>query len=131
MFLKSRFGVGYTVTFDKKENSTPSNPITEIVKKHIPEAKLSSDVSKELQMQLPQDTAPKFKGMFEEIDEKLSSLEVRSYGVSMTTLEEVFLNVSNITVGDNKKGAEAARTGKEADDLDLFDLSKEKITNKT
>lgn len=39
------------------------------------------------------DSAAKFKEFFEAFDEKTESLGIASYGISITTLEEVFLKV--------------------------------------
>ena len=53
IFLKNKYGVGYNITFVKKGNETPSTPIKNLVIKHINNAKVLSDVSSELSMQLP------------------------------------------------------------------------------
>jgi ATP-binding cassette subfamily A (ABC1) protein 3 len=38
LFLKSKFGVGYNITFVKKGNEVSSNPIIELVRKYVPSA---------------------------------------------------------------------------------------------
>ncbi len=52
-----------------------------------------SDVSSEITMQLPMDEVKKFPEMFNEIDTKKEALGISTYGISITTLEEVFLKV--------------------------------------
>ncbi|MBK8156522.1 MAG: hypothetical protein IPK55_11250 [Streptococcus sp.] len=42
---------------------------------------------------LPKKAIQDFKEFFPEFDRKLEELDVSSYGLSMTTLEEVFLRV--------------------------------------
>lgn len=44
-YLKNRFGVGYNITFVKKDTTVPSLPIVQTVQRHISRAVLLSDVS--------------------------------------------------------------------------------------
>jgi ATP-binding cassette subfamily A (ABC1) protein 3 len=53
MYLKNKFGVGYNITFVKNSTQIDSAPIINLVTKHIPSAKILSNVSAELAMQLP------------------------------------------------------------------------------
>ena len=53
------------------------------------------EVSSEISYQLPSDSQPLFKNFFEEFDQQLENLGVRSYGVGITTLEEVFLKIGH------------------------------------
>lgn len=41
----------------------------------------------------------KFPTMFDELDKSSSKLGIMSYGISITTLEEVFLKVAEIGAG--------------------------------
>ena len=52
---------------------------------------------------LKKETVNQFKDFFDEFDEKLEELEVQSYGLSMTTLEEVFLRVEREGLAEFKK----------------------------
>lgn len=45
VYLKNKFGVGYNITFVKKSTSANSENIISLVKKHIPDAKILSNVS--------------------------------------------------------------------------------------
>lgn len=54
-----------------------------------------SEVSSEITFQIPKDLSPKFKTFFESFDKKLDQLGIMSYGISVTTLEEVFLRVGH------------------------------------
>lgn len=53
------------------------------------------------------DEVKKFPGLFNEIDSKKDSLGITTYGISITTLEEVFLKVGEDThsVGEVKKSS--------------------------
>jgi len=53
-------------------------------------------VGSEISFQLPLSSSTKFAGMFAELDKKLKTLGLLSYGVSVTTLEEVFIKVAEM-----------------------------------
>lgn len=53
------------------------------------------EVSSEISYQLPLESSSLFKDFFTEFDKNLVSLGVRSYGVGITTLEEVFLKIGH------------------------------------
>jgi len=127
LFLKSKFGIGYNLTMVKKDINVSSEPIKQLVQKHIPESKVLSDVSAEFALQLPLESAPKFQGLLNELDENLEKLGVNSYGISVTTLEEVFLNVAKIAAPEKhyQKKDEASldvKADDDDDDDDSFDL---------
>lgn len=44
---------------------------------------------------MPTKSSKQFKNFFHEFDEKLDELGIRSYGVGITTLEEVFLKIGH------------------------------------
>lgn len=84
-----------------------SSNIVSVVQRHISSAVVLSDVSSEITMQLPMDEVKKFPALFNEIDSKKDSLGITTYGISITTLEEVFLKVGEDTknVDEIKQGA--------------------------
>eukprot|EP01022_Parablepharisma_sp_SALTPOND_P008914 TRINITY_DN1372_c0_g1_i1.p1 TRINITY_DN1372_c0_g1~~TRINITY_DN1372_c0_g1_i1.p1 ORF type:complete len:1416 (+),score=145.61 TRINITY_DN1372_c0_g1_i1:2023-6270(+) len=92
-FLKNRIGEGYNIAIAKKEGASSEN-ILELLKKYIPAQTVVSDVSQELVLQLPKNSEENFKGLFKELDTRMNELNVESYGISVTTLEEVFLQVA-------------------------------------
>lgn len=59
-----------------------------------PQAVLISKVSAEILMQLPLSSISTFPNLFSELDNNSTKLNVLSYGISITTLEEVFLKVA-------------------------------------
>ncbi|XP_061489157.1 phospholipid-transporting ATPase ABCA1 isoform X1 [Rhineura floridana] len=70
--------------------------ISNLIKKHVPEARLVEDIGHELTYILPYEAAKEgaFVELFHEIDDRLSDLGISSYGISETTLEEIFLKVA-------------------------------------
>nr|XP_056703951.1 phospholipid-transporting ATPase ABCA1 [Euleptes europaea] len=80
--------------------------ISNLIMKHVPEARLVEDIGHELTYVLPYQAAKEgaFVELFHEIDDRLSDLGISSYGISETTLEEVFLKVAE----DNGVDAETS-----------------------
>ncbi|KAG9132657.1 hypothetical protein Leryth_016697, partial [Lithospermum erythrorhizon] len=105
LFLKHHYGVGYTLTLVK---ASPSASIAaDVVYRHIPSATCVSEVGNEITFKLPLSSSSSFENMFREIQhclkkqdivsiglEDQQSLGIESYGISVTTLEEVFLRVA-------------------------------------
>ncbi|XP_077429248.1 phospholipid-transporting ATPase ABCA1b isoform X3 [Vanacampus margaritifer] len=83
------------------ENGQPLPPVDTsqvcgLILRHIPAARMVEDLGHELTFVLPYSAAKDgaFVELFREMDDKLSELNVSSYGVSDTTLEEIFLKVA-------------------------------------
>ncbi|CAK4124276.1 unnamed protein product, partial [Aphanomyces euteiches] len=71
--------------------------VAHFVQHHIgDDVKVLSNVGTEISFQLPLDCSHLFAKMFAELDDKLDELGVLSYGISVTTLEEVFIKVAEI-----------------------------------
>jgi len=93
LFLKQHFGVGYNLTIEKVPNA-PSEPIQSLVKSFVKEACVLSDVGSELAIQLPLSTSSQFENLFKTFDNQRKELSIDTYGISVTTLEEVFIKVA-------------------------------------
>jgi ATP-binding cassette subfamily A (ABC1) protein 3 len=94
LFLKNRFGVGYNLVIAKKSRD-PAPAIEAFIKERINNAKKMQEVSSEVSFQLPSTSSKQFKQFFEDFDQSLDDLGIRSYGVGITTLEEVFLKIGH------------------------------------
>lgn len=70
IYLKNKFGVGYNITFVKKNIDVPSSNIIKCVEKYVNNATLLTDVSSEVVIQLPMDKVSYFPQLFNEIDTK-------------------------------------------------------------
>eukprot|EP00123_Amoebidium_parasiticum_P015512 comp23006_c0_seq1/m.36687 comp23006_c0_seq1/g.36687 ORF comp23006_c0_seq1/g.36687 comp23006_c0_seq1/m.36687 type:complete len:1736 (-) comp23006_c0_seq1:41-5248(-) len=92
MYLKRNYGVGYQLVMVKGPGCDP-NRAARLVKEHVPDARLLNNVGTELSFQLPTASAGAFEGLFDALDRQKTELAIPSYGVSCTTLEEVFLKV--------------------------------------
>ncbi|KAF0712753.1 hypothetical protein As57867_004679, partial [Aphanomyces stellatus] len=96
LFLKNRYGAGYNFSLVKTDHcNTPA--LIDFVQTHIgDDVKVLSNVGTEISFQLQLDCSHLFGKMFAELDSQLDSLGVLSYGISVTTLEEVFIKVAEI-----------------------------------
>eukprot|EP00730_Choanoeca_flexa_P008671 TRINITY_DN12519_c2_g1_i12.p1 TRINITY_DN12519_c2_g1~~TRINITY_DN12519_c2_g1_i12.p1 ORF type:complete len:1527 (+),score=451.98 TRINITY_DN12519_c2_g1_i12:2-4582(+) len=93
MFLKDRFGAGYHMTIVKGEGCKAVDVLT-TVQKYIPQAEMKGNVGAELTLIIPKDSVSVFPKMFEELEARQQELNIMSYGMSITTMEEVFLKVA-------------------------------------
>jgi hypothetical protein len=95
---------------------------------NIPGSKKVSEVSSEATYLLPKVSSEKFPEFFKNLDLKIKSLRISSYGVSMTTLEEVFLKVE--TGGkEDKKDIETLkrRMTSEVNHQEEYSMAKEQV----
>lgn len=93
MFLKHRYGVGYSMTLVKKEGCV-SQAVKQTIRRFVPDSKVMSDVGAEISFQLPLGASDAFPAMMQHLDDSLEGLGVESYGIGVTTMEEVFLKVA-------------------------------------
>lgn len=89
-FLKKQFGVGYHLVCVKKA-SCDSSKVTNLLRTYIPDLRVETDIGTELSYLLDDQKVSVFQEMLEDLEKKTEALEVESYGISLTTLEEVFL----------------------------------------
>ena len=89
-FLKKQFGVGYHLVCVKK-TSCDSSKITNLLRKYIPDLNVETDIGTELSYLLDDQKVSVFQEMLQDLERNTDALEVESYGISLTTLEEVFL----------------------------------------
>ncbi|XP_045703156.1 retinal-specific phospholipid-transporting ATPase ABCA4 isoform X1 [Phyllostomus hastatus] len=72
------------------------NELTDMVRHHVPEAKLVECIGQELIFLLPNKNFKQraYASLFRELEESLADLGLSSFGISDTPLEEVFLKVT-------------------------------------
>ncbi|KAJ9595472.1 hypothetical protein L9F63_013336, partial [Diploptera punctata] len=92
LFLKKIYGTGYQLSLLKDENCQISK-ITSSIQSVISGAELKTDMGSFLSYMLPTDGSDKFPQLFDILESNKQKLGISSIGVSITTLEEVFLRV--------------------------------------
>ncbi|XP_051715742.1 phospholipid-transporting ATPase ABCA1b [Ctenopharyngodon idella] len=70
--------------------------ISSLILKHVPASRMVEDLGHEITYVLPYESAKDgaFVELFHDLDDRLADLGISSYGVSDTTLEEIFLKVA-------------------------------------
>ena len=100
LFLKNRFGAGYNLTMVKRESPEGGQPscdtalVSALIGRHVKGHKLLSDVGSEVTFQLPTAVSASFPALLHALDEQLDALGLEEYGISVTTMEEVFIRVA-------------------------------------
>uniref|UniRef100_A0A7M4FR21 ATP-binding cassette sub-family A member 10-like n=1 Tax=Crocodylus porosus TaxID=8502 RepID=A0A7M4FR21_CROPO len=101
LFLKKKWGIGYHLRMHTGE-LCHSEEMTSLVKEYIPNATFSGQRENELEYVLPLETVDKFPDLFCGLDSH-SGQGIINYGVTVTSLEDVFLKL---------EGEEAIAEGK-------------------
>ncbi|XP_053563210.1 cholesterol transporter ABCA5 isoform X2 [Bombina bombina] len=91
LFLKSKLGVGYCLSMDI-ETLCDVSRLTELIRTHIPGVCLTQQRETSVLYSLPLRDMDKFPGLFSALESN-TDLGVITYGVSMTTLADVFFKL--------------------------------------
>lgn len=116
-YLKHKFGVGYNLTLVKQDNAN-DKAIISTIHHYIPDAEILTNVGAEMTLQLPFSASGQFVALFTELDDRLAELKLNTYGVSVTTMEEVFLNSAKVVDREFAKTISAKREGEESQPID-------------
>lgn len=136
LWLKKQYSVGYQLTIerlgglrkiaedeesleagdkssdsesDMEEISVTNTSLKRIVTDAVPKASVITDVGAELSYRLPIGDSSKFARLFEELDKQVDKEEISSYGVSITTLNAVFLAVTRGATPETTKELRSSR----------------------
>lgn len=93
-FLKRHFGTGHHLICAKERNCD-SQLVTELLQKYIPEIQIESENDNELSYALPDGRNQLFADMLEKLESMELQLNLSGFGISLTTIEEVFLKLGN------------------------------------
>ena len=74
-----------------KTSSCEAKVATAAVNEIIPEATLTNDTSGEMIVNLPESRVQQFPDLFHTLEKSKEQLGVASFGLSVTTMEDVFL----------------------------------------
>ncbi|XP_028617115.1 ATP-binding cassette sub-family A member 8-A-like [Grammomys surdaster] len=131
LFLKKKWGIGYHLSLQLSEGYVRER-ITTLVKQHIPDSKLSAESEGQLNYILPLERTNKFPDLCRDL-ERCPDLGIENYGVSITTLTEVFLKLegkseidqSDVGVTEDIQAGGARGPGRLADVAQLVPLVNE------
>ncbi|KAF6775082.1 hypothetical protein AHF37_05033 [Paragonimus kellicotti] len=101
LFLKAKYGAGYLLTVNKREDVKPEHLLSR-VQLFVPGAHVRMDQGEELKLLLPLDSVGQFAALFSDLETNKVELGIHSFGISVTTMEEVFFRVSEQDMGTNR-----------------------------
>ncbi|XP_059163617.1 ATP-binding cassette sub-family A member 2-like [Physella acuta] len=91
-YLKKIFGIGYKLTFIKGPKCKEYNVIKHLME-YIPSAIYQSSTRTEINFRLPDQTLSDLPKLLKSLDSSLATLNVESYGLFATSIEDVFFRV--------------------------------------
>ncbi|XP_027894445.1 ATP-binding cassette sub-family A member 1 isoform X1 [Xiphophorus couchianus] len=91
-------------TLDNSDRTAGLAAVTQLVRRHVPEAAFLESIGQEITFILPYSGARDgtFATLFHKLDLAMADLGLTSYGISDTTLEEIFLKVAEETGVDTE-----------------------------
>ncbi|CAB3377760.1 Hypothetical predicted protein [Cloeon dipterum] len=104
MYLKRLFGAGYHLNLMRKNNcdektlrNTVLNILPEVIVEHCSENGTDVPKTGPITFTLPTNKVDKFPELFDVLERNKDALGIESIGVSVTTMEEVFLKVGELS----------------------------------
>lgn len=95
LFLKNRYGAGYDLALTRNDASCDDSVVLAFVQRHVSDATLKhTQGGSDMHIQLPFGNEGAFPDLFTDLDASLAQLRVKGYGVAVTTLEQVFLRIT-------------------------------------
>ncbi|KAG0730575.1 ATP-binding cassette sub-family A member 3 [Chionoecetes opilio] len=94
LFLKNKFGDGYTLNLVASEQSD-AQQLGEACREHVPAIALRRGHAGEYTASLPSDTG-RLAALLEALSRRKQELQLRHIGLSLTSMEKVFLRVGEI-----------------------------------
>ncbi|XP_018579283.1 ATP-binding cassette sub-family A member 3-like [Anoplophora glabripennis] len=96
-FLKKKFGAGYSLIIDKSRDCDPAQ-VTALLGKYVPNIEVRSNAGSELSYILEQNYSSQFESMLKDLENNSKRLGILGYGISLTTMEDVFMKVGKEAV---------------------------------
>ncbi|KAM4813644.1 phospholipid-transporting ATPase ABCA3-like [Urocitellus parryii] len=95
MFLKQIYGAGYHIVM-QREPHCDVEKISAMIQSHVPGAMLEDDIGDELSFVLPKEYTHRFEALFDELEKNQKEMGIANFGVSITTMKEVFFKVNKL-----------------------------------
>uniref|UniRef100_A0A8D2E3X4 ABC transporter domain-containing protein n=1 Tax=Sciurus vulgaris TaxID=55149 RepID=A0A8D2E3X4_SCIVU len=90
VFLKQTYGAGYHIVM-QREPLCDVEKISAMIQSHVPGAELENDIGDELSFVLLKEYTHRFEALFDELEKNQKELGIANFGVSISTMKEVFL----------------------------------------
>lgn len=94
--LKKKYGSGYGLNIVKTTDDVSVDKITAVVQEFVSTAAVRTDIGTEVTYTLPIDQSSNFAKLFIKLNSESDSLGLATFGLTQTSLEEVFLNLAKL-----------------------------------
>lgn len=94
-FLKRTYGVGMHLTAVKSSHGCSSKQVLDFLQSYIPASTIEGDLGAELTALLPKAPALTMSALVAALENSQAELGLDSFGISVTTMEEVFIAAGN------------------------------------
>ncbi|CAM1329249.1 ABCA3 (predicted) [Pycnogonum litorale] len=101
LFLKKNFGTGYYLRMIKRDGCDV-NAVLNFMKQYLP-VHIDRDSGRELSLCIETSDTSKFPETFDQFEKEKSNLRIENFGLSLTTMEDVFLKVGQLAESSEKK----------------------------
>nr|XP_054603018.1 glucosylceramide transporter ABCA12 isoform X2 [Nothobranchius furzeri] len=127
-YLKDKLGQGYKLTLTKKIQDAGSESVDNLelksfIQAHLPEARMTEAHGGDAVYSLPpfsSANASSYRSLLSALDANLNDLRLGGYGISDTTLEEVFLHLTNETTDAEDKPLSISETLSDTGSINSF-----------
>uniref|UniRef100_A0A8C6M0S8 ATP binding cassette subfamily A member 12 n=1 Tax=Nothobranchius furzeri TaxID=105023 RepID=A0A8C6M0S8_NOTFU len=126
-YLKDKLGQGYKLTLTKKviilTRSVDNLELKSFIQAHLPEARMTEAHGGDAVYSLPpfsSANASSYRSLLSALDANLNDLRLGGYGISDTTLEEVFLHLTNETTDAEDKPLSISETLSDTGSINSF-----------
>ncbi|CAD5207273.1 unnamed protein product [Bursaphelenchus okinawaensis] len=95
-FLKNRFGTGFLLTITLKPTVNVAEAAAKslrIIRRLVDDAQLDANPTAQITVNLPYSAKDKFVTIFKELEQKQEEVGIDAFGLSVNTLEQVFISV--------------------------------------
>jgi ATP-binding cassette subfamily A (ABC1) protein 3 len=105
LFLKKRFGDGYELVVLKRQDASEekSQKIKNLVSNLVKDSVFLSEIGSELKFRLPS-SSKQFHQLFRQLETQSETFGVQSFGITLATLEDVFIKVANLSEAEKSIG---------------------------
>ncbi|XP_064456358.1 phospholipid-transporting ATPase ABCA3-like isoform X2 [Ornithodoros turicata] len=113
VFLKKTFGTGYQMSIEKMQTGLRADDILAVIQRTVPEAEITSRTLNGIKVSLRVNEITGFQEMFDTLERNSNQMGIKNIGVSISTMEDVYIKVNL------EEGIDAIGSAEEVAEIDL------------
>jgi hypothetical protein len=95
LFLKDYYGTGFRFTIVKNDSTFNEAELVFLLKKYLSSFEIESNVGSEVCIVFPFEQVKCLSFLLNAMDTNMKRIGIETYGISSSTIEEVFIRVNN------------------------------------